>query len=245
MRWVRDRTGRFPQRPYWQPEELDAECEALLARLRRPERAGQYPVTTDELTVLLESQVDDLDLYADLSSEGDDVEGLTEFVSGARPRVKISRRLSGDQRRENRLRTTITHEFGHVTLHGFLVGFARTMTLFGTDTDDDTGQAVASCRRATIVDAPVVDWMEWQASYVSGALLMPRSQVTALVRAFTEATGEAPPFAEDSDFGRLVVDAVVDRFQVSGDAARVRLTKLRHLSRSAVAVRPLFGAPSA
>jgi hypothetical protein len=28
MRWVTDRTGRFPQRPHYEPEELDAACFA-------------------------------------------------------------------------------------------------------------------------------------------------------------------------------------------------------------------------
>jgi len=34
--------------------------------------------------------------------------------------VKISRELSADERRENRLRTTLTHEYGHVHFHNFL-----------------------------------------------------------------------------------------------------------------------------
>jgi hypothetical protein len=56
MKWVRDATGRFPKRPHYLPEELDAECEKivhdfLLNRYGRVE----YPVRTDDLTVLLMS----------------------------------------------------------------------------------------------------------------------------------------------------------------------------------------------
>lgn len=27
MKWVRDKTGRFPQRPHYLPAEIDDECE--------------------------------------------------------------------------------------------------------------------------------------------------------------------------------------------------------------------------
>ncbi len=131
MKWVADRTGRFTQRPHWKPEELDAECDVVLAEFRRSTgRASAYPLSTDDLTVLLESSVGELDLYADLSSEPGDVQGMTQFVPGTKPTVQISAALTTDARRANRLRTTITHELGHVRLHGFLVDLDQPMTMF-------------------------------------------------------------------------------------------------------------------
>lgn len=73
-----------------------------------------YPVETDDLTVLIEMHDADLDPYA----YERDVEGVTEFFPDRGPKVSISERIAADERRENRFRTTLTHEFGHVKFHG-------------------------------------------------------------------------------------------------------------------------------
>jgi hypothetical protein len=79
MKWVKDKTGRFPHRPHYLPVELDAECETLISDFLRA-RYGkvEYPATTSDLTVLVEGFVDYLDLYADLHAEGADVEAVTK-----------------------------------------------------------------------------------------------------------------------------------------------------------------------
>ena len=48
------------------------------------------------------------------------MEGLTEFRLGQKPSVKISALLAEDEGRKNRLRTTLTHEYGHVHFHAYL-----------------------------------------------------------------------------------------------------------------------------
>jgi len=103
MRWVRDTTGRFPRRPHYEQHELDAACDELVGARAEPK------LSTDALMVLIERHAADLDLYADLSAEGADVEAVTDFVPGERPRVRISARLSESPRREHRLRTTLAH----------------------------------------------------------------------------------------------------------------------------------------
>src|SRR5262245_21474331 len=131
MKWVRDKTGRFNQRPYYDEIELDYQCEAIINQFLN-DRHGkiEFPITTDDLTVLIETVVEDLDTGADLSQEEGEVEGLTEFRRGKKPVVKISRNLSGDSSRENRLRTTLTHEFTHVKFHGFLFEVETPPSLF-------------------------------------------------------------------------------------------------------------------
>jgi len=121
MIWVKDKTGRFAQRPHYEPSELDLECESMMAEFLRG-RHGKvcYPVSTDDLTVLIEKHVENLDLYADLSAEGTDVEGVTDFLLGKRPRVRISGNLVTRDWMANRLRTTLTHELGHVKFHTFM-----------------------------------------------------------------------------------------------------------------------------
>jgi hypothetical protein len=224
MQWVRDRTGRFPERPYYQPAELDAECERLITEfLRARHGTVAFPVITDDLSVLVEQAGAVLDMYADLSVHGGDIDGFTDFVPGCEPLVRISRRLSENPRYENRLRTTLTHEFGHVRLHG-LLWEARWAVgdLFAG------GRQVAHlCRREMIVGAPSTDWAEWQAGYVSGALLIPASYLRGVVRGFREREQLFQgPFPVNSRAGQLLVGEVTAAFAVSEDAARVRL--LRH-----------------
>src|SRR4029077_8999092 len=86
---------------------------------------------------------------------------------------KISNRLSEDSRMENRLRTTLTHEYGHVKFHSPLwEADSATADLFGKRPE----RMSISCKRENIVGATEYDWMEWQAGYVCGAVLMPHTR---------------------------------------------------------------------
>jgi hypothetical protein len=178
MHWTRDRTGRFPERPYYSVDELEHECEHLITTFLRS-RHGHvaFPVATDDLTVLVEQLGGALDLYADLSADERSVQGYTEFTQGRRPLVRISRRLSAHARYENRLHTTLAHEGGHVWLHGALWEARwRLGYLF-----DGGSRVTYRCRQATMLRAAASDWAEWQAGYVSGALLMPVSALHEVI----------------------------------------------------------------
>ena len=87
------------------------------------ERYGEirFPISTEDLAHLIERESEDLDLYANLTAHGPDVDGVTEWL-GERPCVKISVLLAAADHRENRLRTTLTHEYGHVHFHTALLG---------------------------------------------------------------------------------------------------------------------------
>jgi hypothetical protein len=85
--YVPDKTGRFSQRPHFKPGELDRECEDVMSGfLRERNGAAEYPVSTDDLTVLIERDTESLDLYADLSAYGRDVEGTHSFPAGPQTR---------------------------------------------------------------------------------------------------------------------------------------------------------------
>lgn len=119
VKMIRDNTGRFAERPFYEARDLDNECERLIRDFLLNRRGKvDHPVSTDDLTVLIELHDAELDSYADLSAYGLDVEGVTEFFPDRGPKVSISERISADERRENRVRTTLTHEFGHVKFHG-------------------------------------------------------------------------------------------------------------------------------
>lgn len=238
MRWIPDRTGRFAERPYWSARDLDAQCERVIATFLR-ERWGEvsFPVSTEDLTVLVEGVTDDFDSFADLTSLGNAVEGVTEFREGRRPVVRIDRRLASDTRRHNRLRTTLTHEYGHVLLHSTLWASSPSRGLFP---DADLAPHASSCHTATMVTASQTDWMEWQASYASGALLMPQTQMGALVAAFQSSAGRAGHVQLGTDDALELVRQVQRTFAVSQEAARMRLGKLGYLRASAVPERGLF-----
>lgn len=228
MKMIPDNTGRFGRRPFYDARELDNECERLIRDLLLTRKKKiEYPVSTDDLTVLIEMHDADLDSYADLSAYGDDVEGVAEFFPSRGPKVSISERISGDERRENRYRTTLTHEFGHVKFHGPLWAekFATGDLL---DRRPDANEAIS--KRENILNAPQSDWMEWQAGYISGALLMPVTPVRRLVSEYCgprELHGDIHVSSEHA--GRLL-QMVLDQFAVSEEAARVRLIKLSLLT---------------
>jgi hypothetical protein len=224
IRYIKDSRGRFPERPHYEPAELDRECERIVATFLRARYGDvRFPISTEDLKTLVEQDASDLDCYADLSGYGADVEGLTEFLPGRKPVVKISDKLTNDDRRENRLRTTLTHEFTHVRFHGYLFELLHSQVgLF-----DQAGPHRTLCKRDTDnLAMPQTDWMEWQAGYGCGAFLMPVSYVRKAVDALLVARGQYGAVAPQSELAKELVSRVMEEVQVSADAARIRLLKL-------------------
>lgn len=225
MKWIPDNTGRFSQRPYYEREELDFECENLVTTFFK-NKYGRlaYPLSTNDLTILIEQHTSDLDLYADLSTEGTDVEGVTDFFASHKPTVRISNALQ-EPRLENRLRSTLTHELGHVKFHDSL-WVHHQMSLFETNTQDHSPR----CKRETILGASQVDWLEWQAGYISGALLMPITVFRQIAMSAIGKSGAYSPILVNTSAGRQLVSAIATNFQVSANAACVRLLQLGYLT---------------
>lgn len=213
MGWVRDTTGRFHRRPYYQQSFLDQRCERLIFDFLRL-LYGQItiPVPNGALIKLVERDAGDLNLYAELP-EG--VLGVTYFDPPRKPRVRIAGTLFHDARRLHRLRFTLAHEYAHVVIHAPLylrAGAARREHHECTDSQIDAS-------------APSVDWMEWQASYAAGALLMPATRLRAVVNACLPA-GIRPPLPADGLVARDLQQRASEAFLVSADAAGVRLAQL-------------------
>jgi hypothetical protein len=206
VRWLRDATGRFPRRPHYEAEELESTCEDLRLELHHLRDTHTEATSADDLSVLIEHRAADLDLYADLPAEFD---GVTDFAKDNRPRVRIAARLSSNARSANRLRTTLAHELAHVVLHNFIWWFDP-----GVPFDPQALSPRCALRRHS------VDWMEWQANYCAGALLVPMSELKAT----------ADPVWERSSRGRTLIRSVQLRFDVSAQVATIRLRQLGHLS---------------
>ena len=140
MKLIPDDTGRFPERPHYETDELEEECERLITSFLE-RRYGQIviPVPTDALRVLIEGEAAKL-LYADLSHEGEEVHGITEFFPGRRPLVTIARELSVQPWRVHRERTTLTMNSATYT------GTRRCMIVTAGRANGTSARADSYCR---------------------------------------------------------------------------------------------------
>lgn len=257
MKWIPDTTARFRWRPYYEQEELDNECERIVTQfLRLRQGEARFPLSDDDLEVMIEKDTSDLDLYADLSREGRDVEGMTEFFADKKPVVKISRQLSLDPGKRGRLRITLAHEYGHVKLHSFLwddkMGekvtesvldkvperrrrYAQFRKSISSRNSPATRRVLFSIRapesassshsrQTNMLDAPFSDWMEWQAGYAAGSILMPLHPLRTLVLNYQARMGNTVS-CNPREAGELAW-VVAESFDVPSALAAVRLEKL-------------------
>ena len=224
-RWIKDPTGRFPERPFYRQEDLDTLSERWVVGLLF-EKYGKadFPVSTEDLTVMVECDTSDFDQYADLSEEGEGVQGVTFFYPDRKPVVKISQELSNSISGEHRLRTTLTHELAHVKLHASLWPFDQ-LRLF----PDEQESLGPRCKTPGETKGYRGDWMEWQAGYASGAVLMPITQLGRLVQATLQAWGTFRSVPTESSMATELITRVAGAFGVSRDAAKVRLAQLDYL----------------
>ena len=127
------------------------------------------------------------------------------------------KKLSSERRAVSRMRKKINPEYGRQPDDG---GLSPVLTRAAA-------QSTFKCPRGLILQAPAEDWMEWQASYAGGALLMPLSSVTNMVRTNIPDWNGIDRIPANSPSVREIVNQMGQTFDISPDAAQVRLTKLR------------------
>jgi len=227
MKWLPDPTRRFARYPFYEGTELDLECQELVRTFLLKKRGAiAYPLSTEDLSLLIESATSDFDWSTDLSHYGDDVEGITHFSVGGKPRVEISSHLSSSHL-QNRFRMTVAHELAHVHFHNCLYQIPdEQLALITADR-----HRPLHCKRESVAGTTRNDWMEWQAAYAGGAILMPLDAIKGVVgKTITTIHPE-------SASSKKLCSVVAKTFEVSLMAARVRLEKLGVLNRSV----PLIG----
>lgn len=222
VREVADTKHGFGRRPHYDRGELDRMFEHLTSSFLKAKYGSvEYPFDTEDLKTFIESHVDSLDQYADLSRFGAFVEGVTVFRPGkGKPDVAVAAFL---QNNEPRLRMTLAHEFGHVHLHAYLFDMKQRQTTGLPPNHNPNG---IYCKRDTIESAASVDWLEWQASYAASALLAPASAVRRIVLPIIEEAGLFVPVLRASDTGARLISAVSTAFKISREASFVRLSVL-------------------
>ncbi len=234
MKYQIDETGRLPEKPKYSHAELNSIADRVL--FDSSDILGkdiQYPIPTDKLTIIIERYVDDLDLYADLEKEYCDknIEGVTIFIPFKKPIIKISEKLQKYKSKQNRFRTTLAHELGHVIIHDPLWQreFHKLQLPF-----DTTEQRIQICKRKTLFskDEPNYenyDWIEWQANYFASALLMPKGAVYKVYKKFTDERKIFSLISDESIEANDLINIVSQEFQVSKEAVKIRLKLLKIL----------------
>jgi len=208
-------------KPDFQPtKRMDTTAEqVIMAHVRARRSSDYFPLSTDDLTTLIEKHAAELDTFAELAEFGDGVEGLTLFQPRAKPIVRVSVTLS-EGANENRLRSTLAHELGHVLLHDPLFQRKAQDSLF-----DANVQYLQVCYRDGAEAIGQGDLFEYQAWYMCGALLMPLSELTARVAARAQASNSYSEIWQHSATGLDVIEDASSWFGVSKALARIRLLK--------------------
>lgn len=218
INWIPDSTGRFRERPYFSLDGMDRHCERIVDRHNRKLYGQPFAgLRTDALLRLLNDYAD-LHLYEDLSKYGAGVEAVTVFVTGEKPTVRVARELFLDRSQNNHLRFVLAHELFHARFHG--AAWRRRWIK-----DGDIRHC--SPNKMLTLDAKY-DWWEWQASFLGASALMPKSQVGSVVAVYSggrELTG----LPRDCRDAHNLSQRVAELFEVSYDAANIRLCQLGYL----------------
>ena len=219
LSWMADGTGRFPKRPFFSLEEMDRHCERIV-QLHNGRMYGQAVpgLRTDALLRMLNKYAD-LHPYVDVSKYGADVEAVTCFKTGEKPTVRVAKELFFDRYQNNHLRFVLAHEFAHARFHG---AAWRRRWLRKED--------VSRCSPNRMLTLEVgYDWWEWQASFLGASTLMPKSQVQCVVAAYF-GRRELRGMPRDSSDAHNLTQRVAELFEVSFDAANIRLCQLGYLA---------------
>jgi hypothetical protein len=236
MQWYYGPEG--DQRIWYESDEIEAIADDELRRAGLMP-SPDHPVT--DLERLIEGHLKaQLDQYAQLP-EG--VLGLTQFDARRRPEVSISSSLTEAAEEDSprpgqvgRWRATLAHEASHIFLHRYL--FDPDMAPLASRQPGDTpadGGAVMRCLHRDVVPVSTQDWgrisrrRDWrevQANRSMAALLMPgRTFKDVAFEQMTKLGLSGLP--SGPDLADTLTAAIADIFQVSKQAALIRLDTLR------------------
>lgn len=226
MKTFRTTTGPLPERPYYEPEEIERICADELRGV------DLYPPKPAPIRIerFVEKRFGIHPSYDELP-EG--VLGFTRFGGRGVEAISVSRTLSEEKTQvaERRINSTLAHEAGHGLLHAHLFALsAQPQTLFGEDLDQ---LRRVLCRFGAIAGTEGHTgkgydgrWWEFQANRAIGALLMPKLLVEDALRDILAVRGI---------FGRRVLEAsrrleairvLAELFDVNPVVAKIRVGEL-------------------
>ena len=182
MKWVRDKTGRFAQRPHYLPRGNRRRMRTPdPAFLRKKYGKVEFPVKTDDLTVFIEESA--VSIPTPIFQARGEVEGVTEFASGKRPVVKIASRAE----RAQPGKPAEYHDYPRIWARPLSPLHVRRPSepaaVFVHAADPGSRQQMSPRQHDWRAER---DWMEWQAGYACGAILMPAVALVETVKRFRE-----------------------------------------------------------
>lgn len=235
MKIIKDKTGCFPRRLWFEEGEIEGIAEKHRQDLRRS--IGEIDTLALPVDKFVEIYLPGalkkdimLDPFADLqSTEGPNVLGATYFCDD-HLEVKIDQRVTKEAERTGqwgRYNATGAHEGGHCVLHLVIFeGDPNQESLFKSERTRKI-----SCLQRTIEGEYTGEWWEYQANQIMANLLMPaelfldhfiRERNKFGIRDNTELPKR-----------RRLFDALVTYlarvFQVSKQAVKIRLRELRQI----------------
>lgn len=227
----RDGTKRL----YFKPAEIEDIMEHELIQAQRMPTLADPSVNIE---AFLEQHLKvRCDQYAPLPP---DTLGLTQFQTGHQPWVQINQDLTStalddDDRPDwiiGRWRATLAHEASHVILHACLfTSDPNQGTLFALDEDGPQEHSLHRClKRNVLFRGQVSDWREVQANMGMAALLMPRKVFAAACFEVIDDAGWTGDVKTSSIEHRMLTQRLAERFQVSRQAADIRLETLQLLA---------------
>lgn len=179
MKMIRDRTGPFEERPFFEQSEIEAISAAELREValfpKQPE-----PIRVDRF---IEKRFELVEDYDELPPG---ILGYTRFGLKGAEAVIISRALEeeGSRVAKRRIGTTLAHEAGHILLHSHLFATGdlhEGARRFGGEFDAQEQRVLC---RDNFVEAGGTSsggydgrWWEFQANQIMGALLLPKTLV--------------------------------------------------------------------
>src|SRR5262249_32478963 len=125
-----------------------------------------------------------------------------------------------------RWRATLAHEASHVVIHRPLFELPpEQSSLFSNQgrPAQETQRLMRCQKRSVLYRGSTSDWREIQANQGMAALLMPRPVFLAVARDLL--TGSRPPSLGTQE-ARQLIGELASRFEVSRQAAEIRLTTL-------------------
>jgi hypothetical protein len=204
-------------------------------------KAGVFP-TEQQPAVDIERFIAELGVRMDQHADLDPtVLGQTEFYKDGPPKIFINRNLTGaamdgDETPlgiRGRWRATVAHEGIHVLVHGVLFEINRDQTsLFQMEAPTEP-QRLMRCLKKNVLfrgGNAYDDWREVQANMGMAALLMPQSLFRSIARELTDQHKLSHALCVGSSGSSELTAELARIFEVSKQAAGIRLQTLGILS---------------
>lgn len=241
--------------PILKAAEIDNHASIFLQEYSK--KHPEYSMLIPQATPIEEIIELECEISMDFQSFSDkEILGMTSFSSGIINVVKdgvispykvdkgtiiISSELESDEKLRGRFHYTLAHEFGHNIYHRRKFeepDYSNELLLFE---NEPKKQFAITCHRDKIENLeynPTKDWIEWQADYFASCFLMPKEAVAVFWKDFSKVPdfvfGEEPmPFLANMQYNAFQVEfeRFVNTFQVSKQAAKIRLEKLNYINR--------------